>query len=61
VSEKHTREIMRREESEDVGGHDVVGEWGDRGRVAVVAEVKRVHGMRKIVRENIAERVAFLI
>jgi hypothetical protein len=57
VPEKpHAREVMRCEESEDVGGHGVVGVWGGRGRVPVVAEVKRVHGTRKIVCENTAER-----
>jgi hypothetical protein len=56
VSEKaHAREVIRREESEDVGGHGVVGVWGGRGRVPVVAEVKRVHGTRKIVCKGIAE------
>jgi hypothetical protein len=62
VSEKlRAREVMRREESEDVGGHGVAGVWGGRGQVPVVAEVKRVHGTHKIVRENITERVPVVI
>jgi hypothetical protein len=55
------REVMRREESEDIGGHGVVDVWGGRGRVPAVAEVTRVHGTRKIVRENIIERVPVVI
>jgi hypothetical protein len=47
---------MRHEESEDVGGHGVVGVWGGRGRVAVVTEAKRIDETYKIVCENIAER-----
>jgi hypothetical protein len=47
----HAREFMRREESEDVGGHGGVGVWGGSGRVPWLRMIS------KIVSENIAERV----
>jgi hypothetical protein len=48
----HARKVMRREESEDVGGHmhGVVGVWGGRGRLPWLWTIS------KIVSENIAER-----
>jgi hypothetical protein len=61
MSEKPlAREVMRYEESEQVGGHGVEGVWGGRRRGPVVADDERVHGTRKIVCEDIVESEALV-